>query len=97
MDYPSGTMFNVRSLSGVKDRVRAGGYELFANVPSDSCVYAVDSLSKEDWERMLDAWGKPGAGILDGNIFYYGSYDKCRSFEKFNYCILCLKQSMGSI
>ena len=97
VDYPSETMFNVRSLSGVKDRVRAGGYELFADVPSDSCARAVDSLSKEDWERMLDAWGKPGAGILDGNIFYYGSYDECGSIENFNYCIVGLKQSMGSL
>ena len=93
MDYPSETMFNVRSLSGVMDRVRAGGYELFANVPSESCARAVDSLSKEDWERMLDAWGKPGAGILDGNIFYYGSYDECGSFENFNYCMLNLGES----
>ena len=93
MDYPSGTMFNVQSLSSVMDRAKAGGYELFANVPSDSCARAVDSLSTEDWERMLDAWGKPGAGILDGNIFYYGSYDECGSFEKFNYCILNLGES----
>ena len=93
MDYPSGTMFNVQSLSSVMDRVRTGEYELFANVPSDSCARAVDSLSKEEWERMLDAWGKPGAGILDGNIFYYGSYDECGSFEKFNYCILNLGES----
>ena len=93
MDYPSGTMFNVWSLSGVMDTVRAGGYELFANVPSESCARAVDSLSKEDWERMLDAWGKPGAGILDGNISYYGSYDKCESFENFNYCMLNLGES----
>lgn len=36
--------------------------------------------------RVLDAWGKPGAGILEGNLLALGSYDECKSVEGTEYC-----------
>ena len=35
---------------------------------------------------MLDAWGKPGAGILNGNVYMLGAYDECRSVDLAKYC-----------
>lgn len=39
-----------------------------------------------DTVRVLDAWGKPGAGILEGNMLALGSYDECKSVEGTGYC-----------
>ncbi|KAG8280490.1 hypothetical protein J6590_081331 [Homalodisca vitripennis] len=37
-------------------------------------------LKREMWAlKMVDAAGKPGAGILDGNIMSLGNYDECLS------------------
>ncbi|XP_046658828.1 nose resistant to fluoxetine protein 6-like [Homalodisca vitripennis] len=37
-------------------------------------------LKREMWAlKMVDAAGKPGAGILDGNIMFLGNYDECLS------------------
>ncbi|XP_046661684.1 uncharacterized protein LOC124354918 [Homalodisca vitripennis] len=37
-------------------------------------------LNEEMWAiRMVDAAGKPGAGIIDGNIMSLGNYDECLS------------------
>ena len=30
----------------------------------------------------IDALGKPGAGITDGNVQWLGSYDQCRGIKK---------------
>ena len=34
----------------------------------------------------FDAYGKPGAGLFEGNIYAYGSYDECLWIEKTQYC-----------
>ena len=35
---------------------------------------------------VLDSWGKPGAGILNGNVYMLGAYDQCRSVDAAKYC-----------
>lgn len=35
---------------------------------------------------VLDAWGKPGAGILNGNVYMLGAYDQCRLVDAAKYC-----------
>lgn len=40
--------------------------------------------------RMLDATGKPGAGILDGNVYAYGSFQECTDTGVSQYCIVPL-------
>ncbi|CAF1378949.1 unnamed protein product, partial [Didymodactylos carnosus] len=50
-----------------------------------ACERDVDVLSravlnKETWAlKFLDSWGKPAAGLLQGNIFWLGSYEECLS------------------
>ena len=34
---------------------------------------------------MIDEFGKPGAGILDGNIKWLGSYDECLNIDPVRY------------
>ena len=40
--------------------------------------------------RSLDAFGKPGAGLLDGNFAAHGSFDECMDIESVQYCLLTL-------
>ena len=35
----------------------------------------------------VDAYGKPGAGLFEGNSYAYGSYDECLWIEKTQYCV----------
>ncbi len=37
-------------------------------------------------EQAIDAFGKPGAGILEGNVLAFGSYDECLSIDHTQYC-----------
>lgn len=34
----------------------------------------------------MDAAGKPGAGILEGNFGMYGRYEECLDIPKAHYC-----------
>ena len=43
--------------------------------------------------RAIDASGKPGAGILEGNLYAYGSYDECLETDHTQYCIASLSYS----
>ena len=38
--------------------------------------------------RAVDASGKPGAGVFEGNLFAYGSYDECLVTDHTQYCIV---------
>lgn len=55
---------------------------------SSACEEAFAKLANDTLKllRVLDAWGKPGAGILEGNAWALGSYDECRSLEGTRYC-----------
>ncbi|XP_033763772.1 nose resistant to fluoxetine protein 6-like [Pecten maximus] len=54
-------------------------------------------VGQNQWAlQVIDSWGKPAAGILDGNINWLGSYDQCLSIEpeyqeentfQLNYCV----------
>lgn len=46
--------------------------------------------NNSDHLRMLDAWGRPGSGILEGNLYWYGAYDECRALPTniSRYCML---------
>ncbi|XP_055947830.1 nose resistant to fluoxetine protein 6-like [Argiope bruennichi] len=56
---------------------------LFEEAASDKCVkdlkYVFQScLSPGGWAmKMLDSYGKPGSGILLGNLNWLGEYDEC--------------------
>ena len=60
----------------------------FALSASSACTEGISKLFNNTQEliRVLDSWGKPGAGILDGNVWALGSYDECRSLEGTGYC-----------
>ena len=36
---------------------------------------------------MLDALGKPGSGLFQGNLFWPGSFSECEGMKKFQYCL----------
>ena len=38
----------------------------------------------------IDASGKPGSGILDGNIQWFGSFEQCLKFPVSHYCLVSL-------
>ena len=47
-----------------------------------------DQLNISKFYRILDASGKPEAGLFDGNIYAYGSYDECLDTGEAKYCVL---------
>ena len=40
--------------------------------------------------QTIDAFGKLGAGLFQGNVFAYGSYDECLSLDHTEYCFTIL-------
>ncbi len=40
--------------------------------------------------QAVDAFGKPGAGIFEGNLIALGSYDECLSIDHTQYCLVPL-------
>ena len=36
---------------------------------------------------MLDAIGKPGSGLFEGNYFWPGSFSECAKMKNFKYCL----------
>ena len=36
---------------------------------------------------VLDALGKPGSGLFQGNLFWPGSFSECEGMKKFQYCL----------
>ena len=65
-------------IGNVSTECRRGWGELFKN--SDSSGY-------NNGIRALDAFGKLGAGYLDGNVYALGSYDECFSIPDTQYCL----------
>lgn len=51
--------------------------------------------------QALDSFGKPGAGILAGNVNWLGHFDECTSLDGFQYCSIIFNvsqlQSVGSV
>ncbi|KAJ8042589.1 hypothetical protein HOLleu_09375 [Holothuria leucospilota] len=41
-----------------------------------------------DLPKAFDAFGKPAAGILVGNINWMGHFDECESLDGFQYCVV---------
>jgi len=66
------------------------------SVPSQGCLNALESLVLEESNGsieippssllLLDSEGKPGAGLLTGNLAWDGAYDECFSFNYTGYC-----------
>ena len=59
----------------------------------ESCIRAVEELFHNNshvFIRMLDAWGKPTGGILNGNTMWLGSYDECARLVDTIFCDLKL-------
>ncbi|XP_038070357.1 nose resistant to fluoxetine protein 6-like isoform X2 [Patiria miniata] len=52
---------------------------------SPTCMDYLSHLSTN--YKALDAFGKPGAGLLEGNAVWLGNYDECLSIKEFNYCL----------
>ncbi|CAL1261955.1 unnamed protein product [Larinioides sclopetarius] len=61
--------------------------DILSEASSSKCVedfkYVQKSLdSRSDWSmKMLDSYGKPGSGILEGNLIWPGQYDECISVQ----------------
>ena len=65
---------------------------------SESCIHAVEEVFRNDshtFIRMLDAWGKPSGGILNGNTMWLGSYDECARLQDASFCDLKLLLGTG--
>jgi peptidoglycan/LPS O-acetylase OafA/YrhL len=90
----SGTQI-VEWLNAYVNKMKAGEYDPFTTEISDQCVRALENISKEERSVMLDAWGKPGAGIKEGNRYSYGSYDECGTLPNVNYCLASITVGPG--
>ena len=65
-------------IASVSTGCRRGWKELFNST---------DSSGHSNGIRALDAFGKLGAGYLDGNVFALGSYDECFHIPDTQYCL----------
>ena len=87
--------------SFIPDELQAVGNVVTANLLegpsalSQECVTGFeqlmnsrDQLNISKFYRILDASGKPEAGIFDGNVYAYGSYDECLDTGGTQYCVL---------
>jgi len=57
---------------------------------SPACLTRFLKLTMTDIDQVfqvLDALGKPGSGLLQGNIFWPGSFSECEGMKKFQYCL----------
>ena len=54
---------------------------------------------------MVDSFGKPGSGILDGNLQWFGSFEQCKSAADYKnpsanvdfsglYCLSMIQQGL---
>ncbi|XP_071813468.1 nose resistant to fluoxetine protein 6-like isoform X2 [Apostichopus japonicus] len=70
------------------------------NVSSD-CMEGIRKMTINNTIKALDSFGKPGAGILAGNVNWLGHFDECTSLYGFQYCSIIFNvsqlQSVGSI
>lgn len=55
---------------------------------SKQCSDKLHSLNLNNSAKALDAFGKPGAGILVGNINWLGHFDECDGLKDFHYCLV---------
>ena len=39
------------------------------------------------FSTVVDAIGKPGSGLFEGNLFWPGSFSECEKMKKFKYCL----------
>ena len=53
-----------------------------------ACLASLTTMSQLEMIALLDASGKPGAGVFSGNTRAYGSYQQCMSYEKAHYCLM---------
>lgn len=60
---------------------------------SDACKDQFANIRTKDWNKAFDAFGKPGAGILRGNVFWLGSFDECDHIRDFHYCLVAVNLS----
>ena len=70
-------------------------YERWVGNVSEACIDAYASLAASHdrygvnrLERVVDASGKLGAGLLDGNVYVQGSYDECLDTGDTQFCTL---------
>ena len=57
--------------------------------PNSTCTEGWDYLANHSLAvQAIDAFGKLGAGILQGNYYAYGSYDECMSTDHVQYCMV---------
>ncbi|KAJ8042096.1 Nose resistant to fluoxetine protein 6 [Holothuria leucospilota] len=55
---------------------------------SKQCHEKLLMLNLNNSVKALDACGKPGAGILVGNINWLGHFDECDGLKDFHYCLV---------
>ena len=82
------------SLLSPDQRIEANNLlqQFLSNSSVGACEEAFLKLASNTQKllRVLDAWGKPGAGILEGNTLALGSYDECSLAEGTEYCLATL-------
>ena len=62
----------------------------------EKVVNATDEAHLPLLADMADAWGKLGAGILEGNRYAYGSYDQCLGENLLQYCMGTVNTTLSS-
>ncbi|XP_064650020.1 nose resistant to fluoxetine protein 6-like [Lineus longissimus] len=76
-------LFSLPSLLKRKYQLRSTQDELLQQNISETCVnntmqIVEGLLRREGWAlKMLDAAGKPASGLMEGNLYWFGSYDEC--------------------
>ena len=48
------------------------------------------------FSTVVDAIGKPGSGLFEGNYFWPGSFSECEKMKKFKYCLAGFNLKMYS-
>ncbi|XP_046843470.1 nose resistant to fluoxetine protein 6-like isoform X2 [Xenia sp. Carnegie-2017] len=63
---------------------------LMFNGLSEKCNRTLENMSADTRLRYLDSWGKPGAGILSGNVKWFGAFDQCIAISGGKYCLVTM-------
>ncbi|CAB4011959.1 nose resistant to fluoxetine 6-like [Paramuricea clavata] len=55
---------------------------------SEKCNKTLRSLNTDERWQYFDSWGKPGSGILSGNVKWFGAFDQCIGIPDAKYCLV---------
>ncbi|XP_028392820.1 nose resistant to fluoxetine protein 6-like [Dendronephthya gigantea] len=55
---------------------------------NQKCNETLRGLDTDTRWRYFDSWGKPGSGILSGNVKWFGAFDQCIEIPDAKYCLV---------